>query len=513
MPLRRIGYKWLVAVAFVAGMFMDLMDTTVVNVALPTLSREFGAGTGAIEWVVTGYLLSLAVWVPASGWIGDRFGTKRTFLVALAVFTTCSALCGAAWSVESLIAFRLLQGVGGGMLTPVGTAMLFRAFPARERAQAAAVLSVPTAVAPALGPVLGGWLVDTSGWRWIFLVNVPIGLAAFLFSLRFLREHTEPAAGRFDVGGFLCSGGGLALVLYALSRGPTAGWASAPVLVSGAAGVALFAVLVAVELGRPDPLLHLRLFRDRLFRSGMLVMFMASAALLGVLFLLPLFLQQLLGLSALDSGLTTFPQAVGMVLMTQVTSRLYPRVGPRRMLAVALAGLTTTSALFLLVGLHTDLWWIRGIMLLRGVSMSFALVAAQAATFATIDSAETGRASSLFSTNRQVAGSVGVAMLATVLTERTAAHLAGAPAAAALLGFHDAFAAAMVFGLLGFCFALGIRDQDAAASMPPARAAHRAPASIRREPRSVGERPRGIGRPPEPPTVGRTPEAAPRASR
>jgi EmrB/QacA subfamily drug resistance transporter len=491
MPFGRIEYKWLVAVAFVAGLFMDIMDTTIVNVALPTLSHEFGAGTGTIEWVVLGYLLSLAIWIPASGWIGDRFGTKRTFLFALVVFTAFSALCGAAWNVQSLIAFRLLQGVGGGMVTPVGTAMLFRAFPAHERAQAAAVLTVPTAIAPALGPVLGGWLVDYASWRWIFVVNVPIGLAAVLFALRFLREHREPAAGRFDFWGFLCSGGGLALVLYALSQAPTAGWTSARVLASGVAGIVLFAVLVVVEVGRPDPLLHLRLFRDRMFRSGMVVMFMAFAALLGVLFLLPLFLQELLGLSAFDSGLTTFPQAIGMVLMTQVTSRLYPRVGPRRMLAVALAGLMATSALFLLVGLHTDLWWIRGIMFLRGVSMSFALVAAQAATFATISSAETGRASSLFSTNRQVAGSVGVAVLATVLTERTAAHLAGAAgtgatAQATLLGFHDVFAAAMVFGLLGFCFALRIRDQDAAASMQPDPTTRaKVPAAAARPSRSV----------------------------
>ena len=223
MFLRRVDYKWLVAVAFVAGMFMDIMDTTIVNVALPTLGQNFDVGDGTFEWVVTGYLLSLAIWIPASGWIGDRFGTKKTFLVALIVFTTGSALCGAAWNIQSLIVFRLLQGVGGGMVTPVGTSMLFRAFPPSERARASAVLTVPTAIAPALGPVLGGWLVDNASWRWIFYVNVPIGIAAFVFALVLLREHTEPAAGRFDFWGFVCSGAGLALVLYALSEGPTYG--------------------------------------------------------------------------------------------------------------------------------------------------------------------------------------------------------------------------------------------------------------------------------------------------
>src|ERR1700704_5296701 len=199
VPLGSIEYKWLVAAAFVAGMFMDIMDTTIVNVALPTLRLNFGVRDGSFEWGVTGYRPSLALWIPPSGWVGDRYGTKKTFLFALVVFTSGSALCGAAWSVQSLIAFRVLQGVGGGMLTPVGTSMLFRAFPPNERARAAAVLTVPTAIAPAVGPLLGGWLVDNASWRWIFYVNLPVGVAAFIFAAFVLKEHTEERVGRFDL--------------------------------------------------------------------------------------------------------------------------------------------------------------------------------------------------------------------------------------------------------------------------------------------------------------------------
>ena len=466
--MRAVEYKWLVAVVFVAGMFMDIMDTTIVNVALPTLGQNFGVGDGTFEWVVTGYLLSLAIWIPASGWIGDRFGTKKTFLFALVIFSVGSALCGAAWSIQSLIAFRLLQGVGGGMVTPVGTSMLFRAFPPNERARASAVLTVPTAIAPALGPVLGGWLVDNASWRWIFYVNVPVGIAAFVFAALFLREHTEPAAGRFDFWGFLCSGGGLALVLYALAEGPTLGWKSPLVIGSGVAGIGLFVLLTFIELRRHDPLLHLRLFSDRMFRNGSLAMFTAFGVLFGVLFLLPLFLQQLRGLSAFDAGLTTFPQAIGMILMVQVSSRLYPLLGPRKMLAIGLAGLCVTSALFVLVDLDTSLWFIRGIMFLRGVVMSFALVASQTATFSSIKSEETGRASALFNTNRQVAASVGVAVLTTVLTQAMAnMSTTGATPHGQLLAFHDAFAFSIVFGLVGILFALRIHDEDAAASLQP----------------------------------------------
>src|SRR6266508_488884 len=200
------------------------MDATVVNVALPTLGRDFSAGNSTIEWVVTGYLLSLAVWIPASGWLGDRFGTKKTFLFALGTFTAASVLCGAAWNIEYLIAFRVLQGVGGGMLTPVGTAMLFRAFPPRERARASAILILPTVLAPATGPVLGGYLVEYHSWHWIFLVNIPIGLIGLAIAALYLREQREAAPGRLDLPGFFLSAPSLALLVYALSeagqRGP-----------------------------------------------------------------------------------------------------------------------------------------------------------------------------------------------------------------------------------------------------------------------------------------------------
>jgi MFS family permease len=224
---------------------------------------------------------------------------------------------------------------------------------------------------------------------------------------------------------------------------------------------------VAIELRRRDPLLHLRLFKDRMFRNGSLAMFTAFGVLFGVLFLLPLFLQQLRGLSAFDAGLTTFPQAIGMMLMVQVSGRLYPRVGPRRMLAIGLAGLCLTSALFVLVDLNTSLWFIRGIMFLRGVAMSFALVASQTATFSTIKSEETGRASALFNTNRQVAASVGVAVLTTVLAQATSGSATATSAPVQLQAFHVAFGTSILFGLVGMFFALRIHDEDAAASLQP----------------------------------------------
>src|SRR5436853_3412933 len=231
-----IDYKWIVAIVFVCGMFIDILDTTIVNVALPDLGREFHATTASIEWIVLGYLLSLAVFIPASGWIGDRLGTRRVFLFALAMFTLASALCGQANSLGELVFFRVLQGVGGGMLVPVGTAMLFRAFPPIERAKASTVLIVPTVIAPAVGPVLGGWLVTDVSWRWIFYVNLPVGAFAFTIGFLYLREEREGIAGRFDLPGFVLSGAGLALVLFALSQGPEKGWRSPEVAITGIVG-------------------------------------------------------------------------------------------------------------------------------------------------------------------------------------------------------------------------------------------------------------------------------------
>jgi EmrB/QacA subfamily drug resistance transporter len=466
----RIPYKWIVAVVFVCGMFIDILDTTIVNVALPDLGREFHASTASIEWIVLGYLLSLAVWIPASGWIGDRIGTRRVFLFALAMFTFASALCGQANGLGELVAFRVLQGIGGGMLVPVGTAMLFRAFPPIERAKASTVLILPTVLAPALGPVLGGWLVTDVSWRWIFYVNLPVGALAFTIGFLFLREEREGIAGRFDLPGFVLSGGGLALALFALSQGPEKGWRSAEVALSGAVGVLMFVLLVIVETRVPEPLLALRLFRERMFRNANILLTFTYGSFIGVIFLMPLYLQNLRGLTPLESGLTTFPQALGVIVSSQVVGRLYHRVGPRRLIVFGMLGLAAVTLPLAFVGLDTNLWQIRGIMFLRGIAMAFAFVPMQAATYANIASVDTGRASAIYSTQRQVAAALGVATLGTVLVSRINSANAGVTdprllAHGALSGYHVAFLVGTVLVALAALSGLLIHDEDAASTM------------------------------------------------
>lgn len=467
--MRRIEYKYIVGIVFVFGLFMDLLDITIVNVALPTLAQRFEATTTAIEWVVTGYLVSLAIFIPLSGWAGDRFGTKRVFMFALTVFTMGSLLCGLAWNIESLIAFRVLQGVGGGMLTPVGTTMLFRAFPPAERAKASALLAIPAVVAPASGPVLGGYLVEFHSWRWIFLINIPIGLAGLAVCALFLREDVQEAPGRLDLPGLALSAGGLAFIVYALAEAGGRGFDDGRVLAFGLAGVAMTVALILVEWRTAEPMLDMRLFKDKLFAAANGAQMIAQGGMQGALFLLPIFLQAERGLSPFQTGLTTFPQAIGVVMMVQPAGRLYLRVGPRRMMMFGMAGIAGTTFALLAVDLETSQWWIRLIMLGRGWAFALTLIPMQTATFATIAAEATGRASAIFNSLRQVSASLGVALLATVLTNRMATHGAqvGNPATrdGALLAFHDAFFVAGMLAIAGVFAAMFISDREAAGTM------------------------------------------------
>jgi EmrB/QacA subfamily drug resistance transporter len=455
-----------VAAVYVVSMFMNIMDSTIVNVALPAIAREFGVAIQATDGVVVSYLISVAVWIPASGWLGDRFGTKRTFLFALAVFTVGSALCGQAQSLLQLVVFRVIQGIGGGMLTPVGMAMLFRAFPPRRRARASQILIVPTVIAPAIGPVLGGFLVDQLSWRWAFYINVPIGLLALVFGLIYLQEHRESNVGAFDLAGFLLAAVGFALLLLALSEGPAIGWLQPIVVIALVCSIASLALLVRVELRKTAPLVDLRLFANRLFTVTNLVSFGGSAGFIGLLFLLPLFLQDVVGVPAVVSGLTTFPEAVGVLVGTQFAGRLYPTVGPRRLLIGGLVWVTAIIGTMTVLDGSPDLWVVRVQMFLVGAGMAFVVLPLQAASFATISSADTGRASAIFSTQRQLAAAFGVAVLASVLAAGgTSVEVLQAPSAAQLGAFRLAFGVAAAFTALGALAASAIPDRDAASTM------------------------------------------------
>jgi EmrB/QacA subfamily drug resistance transporter len=463
----RISQKVSVSVVFVAAMFMSIMDATIVNVALPTIGRDFKVPATSVDSVAIAFLVSLAVFIPASGWLGDRFGGKRVLLAAIVVFTGASALCGLASSLGELVAFRILQGAGGGMLAPVGMAMLFRVFPPAERIRASAILTVPTTFAPALGPVLGGLLVTDLSWRWVFYVNVPIGVAAFAFGALFVEQSRQEQPGRFDLAGFVLSGLGLGLLMYGVSEGPDLGWHQAEALATIAAGAVLLAATAVVELRSPAPMVDLRLLGNRLFRAGNGVMILASVAFLGTLYAISLYYQDGRGLSALASGLSTFPEALGVMAGAQLASRvLYPRLGPRRHITIGLIGTAASIALLALMGPQTSLWWARLLMLTLGLSMAQVFVPVQAAAFATITPAATGRATTMFNANRQLGGAVGVALLTTVIVAVGPVHQVAGHPEPNLDAYRAAFLAAAAIGLCGVACSLRIHDSDAAATMP-----------------------------------------------
>ena len=414
------------------------------------------------------FLVSLAVFIPASGWLGDRFGGKRVLLAAIVVFTAASALCGLASSLGELVAFRILQGAGGGMLAPVGMAMLFRVFPPAERIRASAILTIPTTFAPALGPVLGGLLVTDLSWRWVFYVNVPIGIAALTFGALFLEQSAQAQPGRFDLAGFVLSGLGLGLLMYGVSEGPGQGWTGPEVLGTIAAG----AGAAGGHGGRraADARADGRTcgcWATACSGPATGSWSSASVAFLGTLYTISLYYQDGRGLNALGSGLSTFPEAFGVMAGAQLASRvLYPRLGPRRHITIGLIGTAASIALLALMGPQTSLWWARLLMLTLGLSMAQVFVPVQAASFATITPAATGRASTMFNAIRQLGGAIGVALLTTIIVAVGPVHLVAGHPVANLNAYRAAFLAAAAICLCGVACSLAIRDADAAATIP-----------------------------------------------
>jgi EmrB/QacA subfamily drug resistance transporter len=468
-------YKWFVASLYVLALFMNLLDLTITNVALPQLARAFRVPPAIISWVSTSYLLSVAVCIPLSAWLGDRFGAKRAFVGALFIFTAGSALCGLSPSLWALIAARVLQGAGSGLLIPVGAAMTLRLFPLSERARVSAILTVPAVVAPALGPVIGGYLTQFQSWQWIFFINVPLGAAGLALGIRFLNDYSLAGTGKLDLAGFALVALGLASSIYSLSQIGAYGAGDTRVIVSGLIGAAALVAFILVERTRSHPLIDLRLFRDSLFSVGVLILFCVQACFFGVVFLLPQLLQGQRGLKPLESGLATFPTALGIMLVSPLAGWLYKRVGPRRLaLTGALLAAVTTLALHQMT-LSTNLWTVRALMLPLGAAFGLVFIPLQAASFARVSAERMGQATAAYNAIRQVATSFGVALLATILSNQLTAHGAilgrHASNAGVMAAFGDAFLVASVLALLGAGASLFLDDRLAAATMRLAPAA------------------------------------------
>lgn len=422
--MRRLDYKWHVLIVIALGTFMVVLDTTIVNIALPRIITIFGSTVDQAQLVLTGYMLALATIMPATPFLSQRLGTKRLYLVTMALFTIGSMLCGLAWSIPSLVVARVLQGLGGGMIQPLGMAMLFRVAPPEQRGTIMGIYALPVMVAPILGPTLGGYLVEYIDWRWVFFLNLPVGILAILMGLLLLRETPIVRGVRFDTVGFvlaaLCSGG----ALLALTDAPEKGWTDPRVVGLLTLALVTLPLFIWWELRLPQPLLNLRLFAIPAFSIGAFVNFVATISLFGAIFLLPVFLQNVRGMGAMGTGLLLFPQALASAVTIVLGGRLYDRVGPRPLLFVGMLALAASTWQLAKLDLTTPDAEIRGLLVVRGAAMGLTMMPAMTAWLASAPLNQTSAASALNNVLRQLFGAFGTAIFATILHNRAIYHQA-----------------------------------------------------------------------------------------
>jgi len=423
-----IDYKWVAASVVVVGALMSILNQTVVNVALPTLETDFGVGLSQIQWVVTAYSLGLAAVIPLSGWLSDRYGTKRVFLVSQVLFVLASMLCGLAWNNPSLIAFRVVQGVSGGLIMPVGMTILMTVSRPEERGRMMAVLGLPMLVAPVLGPLLGGWLVQYVTWQLIFFLNVPIGIAGAIMTALLLRGSGGTAGGhRLDVGGLALGIPAVVAIVYGLSQPSEYGWGSVETLGPLAGGVALLVVFCVYELRTSTPLIEIRVFRDAAFTAAMVLNFMIGVALFGSVVLAPLFLQQVQGLGALDSGVVLAAQGLAAAAAMPIGGWLTDRFGARQVVPFGLAVLTLSSVWMATLAPDTPRWAIAGMLAGRGLGIGLSMMPSMSSAYVTLAPRLIPRATSVSNTVQRVASALAVAIVTTILADRITAELPGLP--------------------------------------------------------------------------------------
>ncbi len=408
--------KWKVLATVMFGLFMVILDSTIINIAFPTLRSEFGASLSDAQWVISVYVLALGVTTPVSGFLADRFGIKRVYLLGLGLFVFGSFLCGLAPSLGLLIAARALQGFGGGIAQPLGPAQLYRAFPPKEQGVAFGIMGIALVVAPALGPILGGWLVDIGLWRAIFFVNVPIGIIGVFLGSRFLPDYRTGQRPLFDPLGLITAIIGFGAVLYAASIAENFGWGGTFTLLALALGFAMLIIHTLVELYvAKEPMMNLRLFSNPTFLNASIVGYIATVALFGAEFLMPIYLQTFRGRTALDAGIILLGVAATSAIATPLAGRLYDKIGPRAIMFTGFIILCINTWQLAEIRGTTPIPYIVFLLALRGLAVGLTLQTSYVTALSSIHLDMLPRGSSLLNSTRFVVQAVAVASLATIL--------------------------------------------------------------------------------------------------
>ncbi len=421
-------YRWLVLAAVMIGTFMAVLDSTIVNVALPKMMAAFGVSVDRVEWILTAYLLVFGVILPTSGWLADRWGSKTMFLMGLSLFTVGSFLCSLSWSIDALIAFRILQGAGAGLLMPVGMAIITREFPPEKRGIALGFWSVAASASVSLGPTVGGYLIDHYAWHTIFDVNVPVGAMGVFAGAVILRDRKVPDIGRFDLLGFVSLTAFLTALLLALASGNSAwntgGWTSRFIVTCFIVAFAGLVIFLVAEANVRHPLIQMTLFRNFDFALSNVVLFIFGLGMFGSTFLLPIYLQDSLGYTPFQAGLVFLPMGLLLGITAPFAGMFADRYDARVPIALGLALMALSLYRFSDISLFTEKAAIMMPLYIRGVAMGLLFSPLTTVAISEISNRQMAQASGLVNVIRQIGGSFGVAIFGMILTRRTIFHAA-----------------------------------------------------------------------------------------
>jgi len=415
--------KWLSLIAVVLGLSMDLLDMTIVNVAIPDIMLELGTDLRLSQYVITAYMVTIGVFEPITAYWADTRGMKKIYLLSLVIFTVGSILSALAWNINALIFFRIIQAVGGGMIMPLALSIVEKTFTKKELPLAMGLMGIPLLIAPAIGPMIGGYLVDTFNWRMIFWINLPIGLLSIAASYLILHEF-DTVTKKFDFWGFLLSALGFSTLLLALSNGADEGWTSFKIVFLFDIAISSLILFFLVEAYSPDPLLDLRIFKSRIYSGSLVVTFFIIMSLFGSLFLLPLFLQQLGGLSAMDTGMMLLPEVLGIVIFIPLSAFLLPRIGATFLTVAGIAIMSLGTLFFINLDVNTSLAAIRQHLFIVGVGLGLGIMPSVTLAYSSLPAELVNQGSAFFNMVRQIGSAVGVAILTSIIQARTPWHYA-----------------------------------------------------------------------------------------